>query len=435
MTNGEIAAAGLIALTGMVLFRIPVAVAMGLVGFFGYASVAGFSSAAYVLASSPIELASGYSLSVIPLFGLMGALASFSGLSQDLFYATERAFKGVRGAMALAAVGACAAFGAVCGSSVATAATMTRVALPVMIRSGYSRPLAAGAIAAGGTLGVLIPPSTILLIYGLIAEQSISRLFLAAIVPGLLLTVLYMIVVYLYARLSSGAVPDQPAEGGSAGDGRNGGKVWHVGLLFAFVIGGIYLGWFSPTEAAALGAFGALLLGLVMRRIDFRAITGAFIETTSLTARLFLIILASTIFSYFVIQTRISGTILDAVNTLSLSPTTLILCVVLFYILAGCVLEGIGMILITVPIVYPVLMAAGFDPVWFGVLLVVLVEIGLITPPVGMNLFVIRTQSKEVSMSEIFRGVLPFLVAPLVLIALLIAFPDLALWLPSTVFK
>jgi len=429
MSATSIGLFGMAALVGMIFARIPVGVALGLVGFVGYAAIDGFAKARLVFGAVPLELASAYTLSVLPLFTLMGALATAAGLSGDLFRASNAIFAGMRGSLAMAAVGASAAFGAVCGSSLATAATMSRISIPQMLKAGYSPALAAGVVAAGGTLGILIPPSLILMIYGIIAQQSIIKLFAAALIPGLVLTALYMITVWTWLAVRPEAAPRIATES-RAHSLRLILSIWDVALLFLVTFGGIYLGWFSPTEAAAVGAFGALLLGALRRGFARADITTAFTETTRITANLVLIVLGSTIFSYFVVQTGMAQAVVRSISELGLSPLAIMLVLVAFYVFLGCFLEGIGMVLVTVPVLLPLVVSTGYDPIWFGVLLVIVVEIGLIHPPVGMNLFVIRTQAPEISLSAMYRGVLPFLAAPFVLIALLLAWPDLALWLP-----
>ena len=431
MSATSIGLLGMATLVGMILARIPVGVALGLTGFVGYAAIDGFAKARLVFGAVPLELSSAYTLSVLPLFTLMGALATMAGLSGDLFRASNAVFAGMRGSLAMAAVGASAAFGAVCGSSLATAATMSRISIPQMLKAGYSPALAAGVVAAGGTLGILIPPSLILMIYGIIAQLSIIKLFAAALIPGLVLTGLYLLTVWIWVRLRPEAAPKLPSEG-KAQAFRLVLTIWDVAALFLVTFGGIYLGWFSPTEAAAVGAFGALLLGLLRRGFARGDVTTAFTETTRITANLVLIVLGSTIFSYFVVQTGMAQSVVKGIDALGLSPLAVMLLLIAFYIFLGCFLEGIGMVLVTVPVLLPLVLSTGYDPIWFGVLLVIVVEIGLIHPPVGMNLFVIRTQAPEISLGAMYRGVLPFLVAPFALIAMLLAWPDLALWLPRS---
>lgn len=429
MSATTIGLIGMTTLVFMIMMRIPVAVALGLVGFVGYAAIDGFAKARLVFGAVPLELSSAYTLSVLPLFTLMGALATMAGLSGDLFRASNAVFAGMRGSLAMAAVGASAAFGAVCGSSLATAATMSRISIPQMLKAGYSPALAAGVVAAGGTLGILIPPSLILMIYGIIAQLSIIKLFAAAMIPGLLLTVLYLATVAVWTWLKPEAAPKVPTQG-KVHSFRLVIAIWDVVLLFAVTFGGIYLGWFSPTEAAAVGAFGALVLGLLRRGFKAGDVSTAFTETTRISANLVLIVLGSMIFSYFVVQTGMAQAVVKSIDALGMSPVLVMLLLVVFYVFLGCFLEGIGMVLVTVPVLLPLVLSTGYDPIWFGVVLVIVVEIGLIHPPVGMNLFVIRTQAPEISLGAMYRGVLPFLIAPFLLIGMLLAWPELALWLP-----
>ncbi|MGQ3030442.1 MAG: TRAP transporter large permease, partial [Ferrovibrionaceae bacterium] len=384
---GMIGMAGLVV---MILCRIPVAIALGLVGLVGYAVLQGWAKAALVFGAVPLELASAYTLSVVPLFVLMGALATTAGLSADLFRAANAMFMGVRGSLAMAAIGASAAFGAVCGSSVATAATMGRVSIPEMLKAGYDHGLAAGAVAAGGTLGILIPPSLVLMVYGLIAQLSVAKLFAAAMVPGLVLTALYIVVVRIMVALRPERAPRLPTQG-LATIPKTLLRIWHVVLLFGVTLGGIYLGWFSPTEAAAVGAFGALVLGVALRRLGRAEAVRTFGETVRVVATFTIIIMGATLFSYFVVQTGIARTIVDWIAGLGIPPLGVMLALIVFYIVLGCFLEGIGMVLVTGPVLLPLVTANGYDPIWFGVLLVIVIEIGLIHPPVGMNLFVIRS--------------------------------------------
>jgi tripartite ATP-independent transporter DctM subunit len=305
---------------------------------------------------------------------------------------------------------------------------MGRISIPEMLRAGYAPGLAAGAVAAGGTLGILIPPSLILMIYAIIAQLSVIKLFAAAIVPGILLTLFYMATVFVWTRLDPKAGPVIPS-GGLRDTARLFARVWDVTALFAVTFGGIWFGWFSPTEAAAVGAFGALLLGLWRRTLSRAGIFDGLGETARITANIVLIVVGSTIFSYFVVQTSIAQSLVVWIRGLGLTPTSVMVLLVAVYVFLGCFLEGIGMVLVTVPVFLPLVIANGYDPIWFGVLLVIVVEIGLIHPPIGMNLFVIRAQSPEISLRDMYAGVLPFLAAPFLLIALLILYPDIALGL------
>ena len=434
MTTEWIGIFSIFAIVALILARLPVAIAMGLVGTIGYALVDGWHSALDRLGNTPFELAEGYSLSVVPLFLLMGAVASRSGMSQDLFRAANGLFAGRRGTVAMAAVGACAGFGAICGSSLATAATMSRIAIPEMRRLGYDERLAAGAVASGGTLGILIPPSVILIIYAVIAQESVAHLFAAGLVPGIVLTVLQMGVIWALCRWrpalapAAGVVPDWPTRL------REAAAMWQMIVLFAVSVGGIYLGIFSPTEAAAVGCLAAIVLGLATRRIRIAQIVESLAETVRTTAILFLIVIMAFVYAYFLVLTHLPQSLVELVTAMDLSPLAVMLMLVAFYLVLGCFLDSLGMIVITVPVFLPLVLGLGYDPIWFGVLVVVVVEIGLITPPVGMNLFVIRSQQPDLSIGTLYRGVLPFLSAGAALIALLIAFPDLALWLPRVLF-
>lgn len=430
-------AAGLVGmgvLLALIVLRVPVAIAMGMVGFLGYAAVGGFSAAFVVLGTTPYDVASSYSLSVVPLFVLMGELAAQSGMSSRLFRAAKSAFAGTRGSLAYATVGACAAFGAVSGSSVASAATMSRICIPEMRKYGYDDRLSTGTVAAGGSLGILIPPSLIFVIYGLISQQSVPRLFAAGLFPGLVLAAMYMLVVRVVLQLRPGWAPD-PEPLAFAARVAELHHVWEFLVLFTLVVGGIYGGWFSPTEAAAVGVLGALAIGLATRTLDFAAVRRALDETIRTTCMLFVIIICAAVFSFFVVQTHLPETVLGLLKQAHLGPHGVFLAVVVFYILLGCVLEGLGMILITVPVFLPVMTANGFDPVWFGVIVVIVVELGLIHPPMGMNLFVIQAQHREIPIARLYVGALPFVVAPMLLIALLLWIPQLALWLPEALYR
>ncbi len=426
--------ASIVAIIALVLLRVPVAVAMGLVGTIGYAIVDDLGAALNRLGNTPFELAEGYSLSVVPLFLWMGAIASRSGLSRDLFRAANGLFAGRRGTVAMAAVGACAGFGAICGSSLATAATMSRIAIPEMRRLGYDERLAAGAVASGGTLGILIPPSVILIIYAVIAQESVARLFAAGLVPGLVLTVLNVLVIWALCRWRPGLAPDPGTAGSWSSRLRDLARAWQVLALFVISVGGIYAGVFSPTEAAAVGCLVALALGFGTRSITARDVLETLTETVRTTAVLFFIVIMAFVYAYFLVLTHLPQSLVGFVTALGLSPLLIMLLLILFYLVLGCFLDSLGMILITVPVFLPLVTGLGYDPVWFGVLVVVVVEMGLVTPPVGMNLFVIRAQQSDIAIGTLYRGVLPFLSAGGILILLLLAAPALALWLPGLLF-
>lgn len=429
MSVQMIGAVGMVALLVLIFLRIPVAICLGVVGFLGYAALEGWSKATIVIGAAPFDIASGYALSVVPLFVLMGELASESGMSSRLFEGTKSMFGSLRGSLAYASIGANAAFGAVCGSSVASAATMTRICVPEMRRHHYDDRLSTGSVAAGGTLGILIPPSLIFVIYAVISQQSVPRLFAAGLLPGLLLTGLYIAAAAVMVKLFPSWAPFGAKESWPQRL-RNIIGMWEFALLFGVSVGGIYAGFFSPTEAAAIGAFMALAIGAFQGKLKVGVLKKCFLETVKTTCMLFLIIICAVIFSYFVVQAQLPDALIHWIKRMDMSPLMLMLTLIVTYIVLGCFLEGIGLVLITVPVFLPVVVASGYDPIWFGVLVVVVVEMGLIHPPVGMNLFVIQAQVPDIPILSIYKGTLPFLVSPLVLIIFLLAFPDIALWLP-----
>ncbi|WP_082836755.1 TRAP transporter large permease [Labrenzia sp. OB1] len=424
---------GGIALMLVLLFlRQPVWLALGVIGLAGNWILNSLMSAKFIAGTTMFDVASNYNLSVIPLFILMGEIATGSRMSAELFNAARVVLSGVRGGLGLATLAASGAFGAICGSSVATAASMTRIAMPEMKRAGYKQGYAAASVAAGGSLGILIPPSIILVIYGSITETSVARLFAASMLPGLVLLLLYVAVALVVAHRGS-AVPDESAasfrERVRALKG-----AWQFVVLFVLTIGGIYAGLFSPTEAASVGAFGAAVLGFMRRSLTVKGFFDAVRASVLVSCALFMIIIGATLFANFVVQTRLPDTLLALAQSADLSAWQVMAIIVAIYIVLGCFLEGIGMVLITVPVFLPIVAGFGFDPIWFGVLVALLVELGLITPPVGMNLFIIRAQMPEVRMQELYRSILPFLIAPVILIAILFVFPSLALWLPSILY-
>ncbi|MDT4847642.1 C4-dicarboxylate TRAP transporter large permease protein DctM [compost metagenome] len=375
-----------------------------------------------------------YTLIVLPLFVLMGNLVAGAGISGDLFRAAQALIGRRRGGVAMATVVACGSFGAICGSSVATAATMGKVAIPEMRRLGYGDKLASAAVAAGGTLGILIPPSVIMVVYGVATQTHIGMLFAAGIVPGLVAVIGYMIAVrYMVWRDPSQAPPSTER---MKMDGRSLLRtLWPVAAIFGIVMGGIYGGLFTSVEASGIGAAAALLFALTRRNLTLAQIREIFADSTRTSAMMFAIILGAALFGEFVNITGVHEGLLALVQGSGLPPFGVIMVMIAIYLVLGCVLESLSMILLTVPIFFPIVLSLGFDPVWFGILIVVVVEIGLITPPIGVNLFVIRSVTPDIAMGSIVRGVLPFIVADLLRVMLIASVPALSLWLPNLLFK
>jgi tripartite ATP-independent transporter DctM subunit len=433
VSNQWVGACGVIALFALLFLRVPVWASLMLVGIVGNTIVGGWQSSFAILGTNAFDTSSAYTLSVIPLFILMGDVASSTRLSADLFNAARVLLSGIRGGLSVATILASACFGAVCGSSVATAATMTRIALPEMRKAGYDDGLATGSVAAGGSLGILIPPSIILVIYAAIAEQSVPKLFAAALIPGLVLTAIYIAVALAVAHMRPDYAPTvSNVTWRERFDAMR--QPWQFLLLFIATIGGIYAGVFSPTEAAAIGAFGAIMLGLLGRRLTWKQLTKAVEGTVITSALLFVIIIGATLFAYFIVQTQLPLLLASFAESMHLNGLAVMLIIIVAYVIIGCFLEGIGMVLITVPVFLPLVMKFGYDPIWFSIIVVIVVELGLIHPPVGMNLFVIQAQVPDVKLTAIYRGIMPFLIAPFLLIALLLAFPEIALWLPKKLY-
>jgi len=405
-----------------------IGMAMALVGFLGLCIIVGWDSGISILGITPLAEGSSYTLSVIPLFVLMGQFAFISGISTDI-YKTVYAWMGrFRGGLAMATVCACAGFAAVCGSSLATGATMGMVAIPEMAKYNYSRRLSTGCVAAGGTLGILIPPSIGFVIYGILTQESIGRLFMAGIIPGILLALLFILTIYIQCKIN----PDMGPRGESTPWGiRSLSGTWGILLLIFLVMGGLYLGIVTPTEAAGVGAFGSFVIALFKRKLSFQGLIQCLLDTGKTTAMIFLIIIGANIFSSFLGLARIPMGLADLIAGLELPRVVILIAIILIYIVMGCVMDCYAIMILTVPIIFPVIEALQFDPIWFGVLMVIVLEVGLITPPVGLNVFVLNAAAPDVPLTVIFRGILPFLVAALVSIVLLILFPQLALFLPS----
>ncbi|WP_425051687.1 TRAP transporter large permease [Psychromarinibacter sp. S121] len=430
---------GLGAVLVLVFLRMPIAIAMGLVGFLGYMDERGFRAAISMVGRLVIDTAQDYGLSVVPLFILMGLFVSRGGLSREL-YQVSYAFLGhLRGGLAMATICACAGFSAICGSSLATAATMSKVAMPQMRSYGYNDRLSTASIAAGGTLGILIPPSVILVIYGLLTETSIGKLFIAGVVPGILGVLLYLVAVKYTITVDPEAGP--AGEKSSWSDRLAALRgVWAVLLLFFLVIGGLYGAldiWpvyltFSPTEAAGMGAAGAFLIALSRGSLSFRIVVQVLVEAAHTTASLFAVLIGAWIFSNFVNLAGLPEALRTAVQSLGVAPLAVMLMILLIYVVLGCVFESLSMLLLTVPIFFPLVTSLGYDPVWFGIIVVVVTEISLITPPVGLNVFVLKGVVGDVSTATIFRGVTPFWIVDIIRLALLVLIPSLVLFLPNS---
>ncbi len=430
---------GLGAVLVLVFLRMPIAIAMGLVGFVGYAEERGFRASISMVGRLIIDTAQDYGLSVVPLFILMGLFVNKGGLSREL-YQVSYAFLGhMRGGLAMATIVACAGFSAICGSSLATAATMSKVAMPQMRKYNYHDSLSTASIAAGGTLGILIPPSVILVIYGLLTETSIGKLFIAGIVPGLLGVILYLVAVRFTIMRNPDAGPaGERTTWRDRIDAVRG--VWAVLLLFFVVIGGLY-GildiWplnltFSPTEAAGMGAAGAFLIALSRRTLSIAGTLQVLVETVQTTAALFAVLIGAWVFSNFVNLAGLPEALKTLVQSAGLAPMAVMLMILGIYVILGCVFESLSMLLLTVPIFFPLVTGLGFDPVWFGIIVVVVTEISLITPPVGLNVFVLKGVVGDVSTGTIFKGVTPFWIVDIIRLALLVLIPTLVLYLPNS---
>ncbi len=422
--------AGFAAFLILAFLRVPMAFAMGIVGFVGIGYMLNFNVAASSIAQVTYETGMSYTLSVIPLFILMGNFVVRAKLSDELYHAAYCFLGHLRGGLAMSTVISCAGFGAICGSSIATAATFTKVSYPSMRKYGYSDALAAGSIAAGGTLGILIPPSVIMVIYGIMTETSIGKLFIAGIIPGLVATVLLCLAVVWITWRDPAAGP--PAEPHSWAERMAALKyVWPVIALFVLVIGGIYVGAFTATEGAGIGAGGAFLFAQVRRALTWHALFEILVESARTTSMLFMILIGALLFASFVNYTSMPADLKSFVTLFQATPVLVVIAICAIYVILGTAMEELSMILLTVPLFFPVIMALGYDPIWFGIVVVIVVQIGLISPPVGMNIFVVKNLLRHISIATVFRGVTPFTIALVALLAVIVAFPGLATWLPS----
>jgi tripartite ATP-independent transporter DctM subunit len=412
------------------LLRVPVGMAMGLVGVTGFGYIVGGGPTLKMIGQTSMRTVTDYTFGVIPMFLLMGAFVTVSGMSRELFRAANTWLGHLRGGLGFATILACGGFAAISGSSVATAATFSTVAYPEMRRYNYPQSFACGVVAAGGSLGAMLPPSTVLAVYGIITEQDIGKLFVAGILPGLLAICMYITTIVIMGLVRPGFLPSGKRASWKErlGSVR---EVWAPLLLFVFVIGGLYGGWFTPTEAGGMGATGAFIIGVVRGRLSRKDIRASLLQATRTAAAVFTVLIGALLFGYFLTVTQTPQKITMFLTGLGLGRYGVLALIMLMYLLLGCLMDALAMVILTVPVMFPVILSLGFDPIWFGVIIVMTVELGLIHPPVGMIVFVIKSVVHDVDFLTIFKGVLPFIVTDLIRLTILIAFPMIALYLPS----
>ncbi|MDW7739773.1 MAG: TRAP transporter large permease [Bacillota bacterium] len=416
----------------LIILRIPIAYAMALIGFAGFSYLTSTTAAFAMVSRGLFSTFSNYSLSVIPMFIWMGFLAFHAGIGARLYNLAYKFVGHLPGGLAIATQATCALFGAVCGSNTATAATIGAIALPEMEKYRYDHSLSTASVAAGGALGVLIPPSVIFIVYGIAAEQSVGKLFLAGIIPGFLLMVLYMLVIYIIARRNPNLGPAGPRADWGERFKSLGGGLFEVLVIFAISLGGLFAGWFTPTEAGAVGVAGVMLVTAVQKRLTIKIIIKSLADTTRTTAMIMLLVASAVIFGRFIAISRIPFVMADWAAALDLPAFAVIALILLIYLVLGCFIDALALILLTIPIFLPVAVTVlGYDPIWFGVIIVMVVAMGVITPPVGMNVYIVKGVAGNVSLETIFRGIWPFLFAIMVCLAMLISFPQLATFLPS----
>jgi tripartite ATP-independent transporter DctM subunit len=430
MSADAVAIIGFLVLFALMLLRVPVGMAMGLVGVTGFGYIVGGIPALKMVGQTSMRTVTDYTFGVIPMFLLMGAFVSNSGMSRELFRAANSFLGHLRGGLGIATIAACGGFAAISGSSVATAATFSTVAYPEMRRYGYPQSFATGVIAAGGTLGAMLPPSTVLAVYGIITEQDIGKLFVAGILPGTLAVSMYISTVAIIGFVRPGFLPRMPRHSWKE---RVAGlrDIWATMLLFVFVIGGLYGGLFTPTEAGGMGAGGAFLIGVLRRRLDRTEIRRSLLQATRTAAAVFTVLIGALLFGYFLTVTQTPQKVTAFLTAFGLGRYGVLSLIMLMYLVLGCLMDSLAMVILTVPIIFPVIIHLGFDPIWFGIIIVMTVELGLIHPPVGMIVFVIKSVVQDVDFTTIFKGVLPFIITDLIRLVILIAFPIIALWLPS----
>ncbi|MBC8466467.1 MAG: TRAP transporter large permease subunit [Deltaproteobacteria bacterium] len=430
MGTWELSFLGLGGMLLLMAMGMPIAFAMLLSGGIGIATIVGPQAALSMVGQLAVSVTTNYDLSVAPMFILMGAFVTRAGMSHDLYDACHAFLGHLRGGLAMATVAACGGFAAVCGSSLATAATMSKVAMPSMRRYGYKDSLAAGSIASGGTLGILIPPSVILVIYGILTGTDIGKLFIAGIIPGIMTIGMYIVAIIIITKIHPEAGP--PADRVLYRERFTRlRRVTAIGILFLFIIGGIYLGVFTPTEAGGVGAFGAFVFTLCRRILTVRIFFECLLETVQTSAMLFIVLVGAIIFSNFVNLAGLPSALSDFVTQKALPPLGVMAMMILIFMVMGCFLESLSMVLLMVPIFFPIALSLGFHPVWFGIVVVMVTELSFITPPVGLNLFVLKSTIKDINMATIYRGIFPFAIADVIRISTIIWFPSIVLFLPS----
>ncbi|MDO9558628.1 MAG: TRAP transporter large permease [Syntrophales bacterium] len=417
-------------LVALIFLKIPVGFVMALVGFAGFGLLVSWDASLSLIARDFFAVFSSYNLTVIPLFVLMGQVAHHSGMSGRLFNTAHKFMGHLPGGLAIATIGACAGFSAICGSTSATAATMASVALPQMKKYNYDPALATGVVAAGGGLGILIPPSTIFIIYGIMTEQSIGKLFMAGVLPGILLTLSFIVTVVIWTRLRPDICEKAPKATWKERMASLAGVIETL-ILFVMVMGGLFVGFFTPTEAAAIGAFGTLLIALIGRNLSWRGFVRSLDETTRVSCMIFVIVAGATVFGHFLAVTGIPSNVGIWVSGLSLPPPVIIGLILLVYLVLGCLMDSLAMIMLTIPIFFPVVTTLGYDPIWFGVIIVLVTGMGVITPPVGINVYVVAGVARDVPLQVIFKGTSYMLIALLATAILLVLFPQIATFLPS----
>ncbi len=421
---------GVVLLVVILFSKFPVAFCMALVGVLGFGYLVSPEAALNIIAKDFYHVFSSYGMTVVPLFVFMGQILFYAGISRKLYDAAYAWLGHYKGGLAIATVGACASFSAICGSTNATAATMATVALPEMKRFKYSDELATGVVAAGGSLGILIPPSIIFIVYGIMTEQSIGKLFLAGILPGILLSSLFILTIYIWVSLKPEIAPRTENQSIKQKLKSLSGLV-EVIILFVMVMGGLFIGVFTPTEAGAIGAFGGLVIPLVRRQLSWKGFAMALYTSTQITCMILTIVAGATVFGHFLAVTTIPATLSGWVVSLPIPPWAVMIVIMFFFLVGGCFMDALGMILLTIPIFYPVAIALGYDPIWFGVVIVLVTELGVITPPVGINVYVVSGIAKDVPLEIIFKGAIPFVLALLTYIIIMVFFPQIALFLPS----